>query len=99
MTDVRISSDDLYYLWHDDIYGDRVRVVTDTGSHKPVVVARATQETDSYGEAIEGEVYMVFTVDGQGYKVSGYADSYGSVDWDGPIREVKPTTKTIEVWE
>lgn len=98
MSNLNIKQSDLYSLWHGYSHSP-VRVATDTGVHTPVVVHRTTQDYDSYGETVQGEVYMVFTVDGQAYKVNGYADSYGSVEWDGPVYKVKPTVKTIEVWE
>lgn len=87
MSDLTVSEKNLYDLWHyDSVPGYEV-------------VYRTDQYTDSYGERVEQEVSMVFKFDGEAYKVNGYADSYGSVEWDGPIRKVKPTTKVIEVWE
>lgn len=87
MSDIVVNESTLSSLWYyESVSGFEV-------------LHRTDQYTDSYGERVEGDVSMVFKFDGQAYKVNGYADSYGSVEWDGPIRKVTPTVKTIEVWE
>lgn len=58
-------------------------------------------EVDSYGDMGYGEheVFMVFRVGNEHYRIDGTASSYGGYSWDGKPRPVTPVTKTIEVWE
>lgn len=44
-------------------------------------------------------VYIVVKVNGKYYKKHGTEDSYGDLDWDGHVREVFPTEKTVTVYE
>lgn len=72
-----------------------------TGNPVPVKhVHSKTRETDSYGEYMQGDedVFVIFELNGKFYKKSGYQDSYGGSTWDGPVVEVTPITKTIQVW-
>jgi hypothetical protein len=53
-----------------------------------------------YEQGSEGKIGLVFKVtapDGRvvHLKKEGYADSYGTKSWDGPLRIVQPQTKTV----
>jgi hypothetical protein len=53
-----------------------------------------------YGESAlpqgsEFEAFIVFKVGDSYYKKTGTGDSYGDVDWDGDLRQVTATPKTI----
>lgn len=74
------------------------------GQKLPVsVVAFHKPESDIFdyenGQGIEFALLCVFSLNGDFYKKTGTADSYGTASWDGPLRLVQPTTKTITVFE
>lgn len=56
-----------------------------------------------YPQGYEGRIGLVFeaTVDGETVYVrkSGTKNSYGSESWDGPIEQVRKTTKTVTAYE
>lgn len=86
----------------DKIYNGSDGKVMPFSDAKPAKhVYSKTRETDSYGDYIEGEgeIFLVFEVDGKFYKKFGYQSSYGGREWDGGVVEVQPVTKTITVWE
>ncbi|MFI9591014.1 hypothetical protein [Nonomuraea sp. NPDC052265] len=63
----------------------------------------ATVQTEGGGEG-DGEYMHVVIRVTQGdvtryFKKTGYHSSYGGTDWDGEIRSVWPTTKTVTVYE
>ncbi|GAA0955503.1 hypothetical protein [Nonomuraea longicatena] len=64
----------------------------------------ATVQTEGGGgEDGDGWTHVVIRVT-QGdvtryFKKTGYYSSYGGSDWDGEIRRVRPTTKTVTVYE
>ncbi|GAA3473849.1 hypothetical protein [Nonomuraea roseola] len=63
----------------------------------------ATVQTEGGGEG-EGEHTHVVIKVTQGdvtryFKKTGYYSSYGGTTWDGEIRSVWPTTKTVTVYE
>ncbi len=44
-------------------------------------------------------IWIVVEYNGKFFKKLGTVDSYGYREWDGYIREVRPTEKTITVYE
>lgn len=87
----------------DDLWDDGSTWVVPAGDQtEAVLVFKKEREKDHYGEYIqdEGEVYMIFEVNGRYFKKTGYQSSYGyDRVWDGPVTEVHKVTKTIEVYE
>lgn len=88
----------------DDLYEGRhgeVAPLANTKVAKPV--ESKGREVDSYGEYLqgEGEIYVIFEVDGKYYKKFGYQSSYGYDErtWDGAVVEVQKIVKTVEVFE
>lgn len=75
-----------------DLTFDLVKVIADS------------RDRDSYdgeypmgSEGVIGLIFKVTASDGRvlHLKKEGYADSYGRESWDGPLRVVTPTTKTV----
>lgn len=68
----------------------------------PEVIERnGTAPTDHYGELPQGDtfdLFVVFRVGEQFFKLNGEMDSYGNNTWNG-IRCVKPVQKTVTVWD
>lgn len=62
------------------------------------LLAKKTEAHEEQGEDHQ-EVFMVFAIEDKFYKKLGYGDSYGEVEWDGPFKEVKKVTKTVEDFE
>lgn len=61
-------------------------------------------DRDGYydGELPQGSTFncfVVLNVDGDYFKKTGTGDSYGEVSWDGELRPVTKTVKTVEVFE
>lgn len=42
---------------------------------------------------------VVFRVGDQFFRKTGHYQSHYGNDWDGPLTEVKPSQKTVTVWE
>jgi hypothetical protein len=90
--------------------GDDLRM-PDTNENKVTVEIVALKTTyDSgdvdvdayYGESAlpqgsEFDTYVVFKIGELFFKKTGTGDSYGRVSWDGDLRQVEATTKTV--WE
>lgn len=65
------------------------------------VVEIHERATDGYGEPLQGEdeIYIIFEVDGRFFKKTGSQGSYDeNRSWDGSVREVFGSTKTITVF-
>lgn len=45
------------------------------------------------------ETFVVIEIDGSYFKKTGTADSYGTISWDGDLKIVVPTEKTVKVFE
>lgn len=60
-------------------------------------VKRFSTETD-YDDGREERV-IIFGVDGRYFRKTGYYDSWGDIEWDGELIEVKPVEKTFIVYE
>lgn len=71
-----------------------------------IAAIKSTYETGDvdvegyYGESSlpqgsEFETYIVFQIGDLYYKKTGTGDSYGDVDWNGDIKQVQATTKTV----
>jgi hypothetical protein len=63
----------------------------------------ATVDVEGGGEGSGEYTHVVIKVTQSGvvryFKKTGYYSSYGGSDWDGEIRSVWPTTKTVTVYE
>src|SRR5688572_20208049 len=68
-------------------YGTRVKLV-----------AANCYTTEEMGRE-DQEIWMVVEYEGKYYKKFGTADSYGERSWNGYVREVVPTEKTVTVYE
>ncbi len=80
------------------------KVLTIRGKKLPVsVVAFHVPESDLFDyegqQGVTYELLVVFSLNGEFYKKTGTADSYGTQAWDGPLKLVKPTQKTVTVFE
>lgn len=68
---------------------------------KEIKVKVLDKDTAGYEE--EGPTWRTFEVEGpdglQFYKKTGHYASYDGYTWDGPLKEVMPTTKTVIVYE
>lgn len=51
--------------------------------------------------AHEENLYLVFTIRGQYFKKTGIYNSHSGASWSwyGSLKEVKPVTKTVTVYE
>lgn len=63
------------------------------------MVSARPVDSSRLSDAAGSSIWVVFEVDGKHYKATGYYSSYDGYEWDGRVREVTPTTKTITVWE
>lgn len=81
--------DEEYYsyadLWHEVYYGTEV----DSPFGKVTRVAHWGGEGDG------AEMFLVFSVGGRLFQITGYYSSYDSSSWDGPLVEVEPYEKTV----
>lgn len=80
------------------------KTLTLRGAKLPVeVVALSVPEGRIFDyegpQGVEYELSVVFSLNGQFYRKTGTADSYGTQAWDGLLKLVRPTTKTITVFE
>jgi hypothetical protein len=45
------------------------------------------------------ETYVIFTLNDQSFKKTGYYQSHYGDDWDGPLIEVHSVVRPTKVWE
>jgi hypothetical protein len=57
------------------------------------------QERGNYDSPHIDEGYMVIELHGKLLRLDFMDDSYGNGDWDGSVRPVKSSTKTVTVYE
>lgn len=54
---------------------------------------------DTYEQGSTYEAHIIVEIGGIFYKKTGTGDSYGEINWDGPVTEVKMTEKIVQVFE
>lgn len=82
--------------WRDERDGDRPEEIADLGT-VTVVDTVGGSEGDGESQFVVIKVAQGETV--RYFKKEGYYSSYGGSDWDGEIRSVWPSQKTITVYE
>jgi len=80
------------------------QLVPISGFDISIAAIKSTYETGDvdvesfYGELPQGsefEAFIVFKIGDAYYKKTGTGDSYGDVEWDGDLRQVTATPRTI----
>ena len=76
-------------VWSDVKYGDADQLRDKLG-------AKSLTQVDGYGGEGEGDdLWVVFDVDGQLFRKSGYWVSHDGCYWDGALEEVEPYEVTV----
>lgn len=86
-----------YIEWY-QAAGDRTGEIYYLGNEEVRKVMESVVYDESQGDD-DRPVFMVFDYRGGFYKKEGTADSYGRVQWNGPVKKVVPVTKTVETFE
>lgn len=63
---------------------------------RAVLAHKAASSTMGEGTT---DVWIVIKVEGRHFKKTGYHESHSGTYWDGSVTEVRPTQKTITVYD
>lgn len=82
--------------WRDERDGDRTEEFAGLGT---VTVVETVGGGEGGGESTHVVIKVTQGETTRYFKKEGYYSSYGGTDWDGEIRSVWPSRKTVTVYE
>lgn len=86
-----------YGYWGDLNYAADGKMYAVLLRDEPVLMEKAAGKSSD--DETNSAVYVVVRIGTQYFRKDGWYQSHYGTQWDGTCREVKPTEKTVLVWE